>query len=348
VPRYLAAALLTFLLADLACAAQRQRRLATQVYTLKTQTGQVSIPMEVSLSWGTVHPGINRAVIVFHGKDRNVESYYKALQIAAARPAASHALLLAPQFLQEEDARTHHLAARFLRWHQGSWMTGADATGPQPLSAFDVIDALLRDLGNRQLFPDLDTIVLVGHSAGGQLLNRYAIVGIEPALLSAAGIHLRFVIANPGSYFYFSDERPRADGSLAPFPATSCPGFDHWRYGPIDPPRYVADRTPEDWARRQTLYLDSDVIYLLGAQDVDPVDSDLDISCAGEAQGKDRLDRGRAYFRYLQGRSEGIRQRLFLVPRLAHVGNRMIESPCSVVALFDQGTCQTEVPRTGE
>jgi hypothetical protein len=45
------------------------------------------------------------------------------------------------------------------------------------------------------------------------------------------------IIANPGSYFYFSDDRPGPDGSLAPFPAASCLRFNHWRYGPRIRPR---------------------------------------------------------------------------------------------------------------
>jgi hypothetical protein len=316
-----------------------------QEYTLHAPKGDVSIPVEVSTAWAGTHPGITRAAIVFHGKGRNVEGYFEALTTAAIRAgkAAEHALLMAPQFLREEDVRAHQLPERFLRWHSGSWMSGADARGPQPVSAFEVIDAILHDLGDRRLFPDLATIVLIGHSGGAQLLNRYAVAGTEPAALSAAGIHVRMVIANPGTYFYFSNDRPRPDGSLAPFSAFaagSCPTFNHWKYGPIDPPRYVADRSREAWQRRESQFLDSDVIYLLETADIDPTEQDLDESCAAAAQGSQRLDRGRAYFRYLAGRrGEPGRHRLFLVPGVAHVGSRMIESPCSVAAVFDQGTC---------
>jgi hypothetical protein len=98
---------------------------------------------------------------------------------------------------------------------------------------------------------------------------------------------------------------------------------------------------------REAQYLDSDVIYLLGTEDTDPEQRDLDESCAAEARGgAERLDRGRAYFRYLQRRRAGpIHQRLFPVPGIAHVGSRMIESPCAPGAMFDAGACASAATR---
>lgn len=326
-----------------ASAAEREKPvkyLATHAYTMHTAQGEASIPMETSLDPDANHPDITRAAIVFHGKGRNVEGYFSALEHAAheAGPDAARTLLWAPQFLREEDAEAHHLPKQFLRWHGGSWSAGEPAAGPLPLSSFDVIDAMLATLSNREHFPHLDTVVLIGHSGGGQLLNRYAIVGKAAATM--AGVHVRFVIANPSSYFYFSDDRPARDGSFAPYQVASCPSFDHWRYGPLDAPVYVGTPSPADWQQYEQQYAHADVIYLLGRNDTDPAQVDLDTSCAGEAEGPERLDRGKAYFRYLQGRHpEDLRQQLWFVRGVAHVGSRMVESPCAVTAVFDHGHC---------
>ena len=282
------------------------------------------------------------AAIVFHGKGRNVEGYFRALQGAAADggPDARGAILLAPQFLREEDAEAHRISKRYLRWHAGAWVAGEPAVGPLPISTFDVIDALLITLSNRKQFPNLKTIVLVGHSGGGQLLNRYAIVGRQPSVLVTAGTHVRFVIANPSSYFYFSDERPQPDGSFSRFSNAECSKFNHWRYGPLLAPAYVGDVSSAAWERREADYVSEDVIYLLGGEDTDPGQVDLDTSCAGEAEGPDRLFRGKAYFRYLTSRHpSGLRHRLSIVPGVGHLGNRMIDSPCGVAAVFKGEEC---------
>jgi hypothetical protein len=324
-------------------AAEREKPvtyLAKHTFTVHTAQGDASVPMEISVDLNAMHPEVTRAAIVFHGKGRNVEGYFSALQRAAheAGPNAAQALLWAPQFLREEDAEAHHLSKQILRWHAGSWTAGEPASGPLPLSTFDIIDFMLATLANRERFPNLNTVVLIGHSGGGQLLNRYAIVGKAAAAMP--GIHIRFVVANPSSYFYFSDDRPQRDGSFAPFQTAACPNFDHWRYGPVHAPPYVGVTTAEGWQKYEGDYANADVIYLLGSEDTDPAQVDLDTSCAGEAEGLDRLDRGKAYFRYLKGRHpEGFRQQLWFVRGVAHVGSRMVESPCAVAAVFEHGTC---------
>jgi hypothetical protein len=314
--------------------------LAKQTYTMHTALGDASVPVEISVDLNAIHPEITRAAIVFHGKGRNVEGYFSALQRAAhdAGRSTDQTLLWAPQFLREEDAEAHHLPKQFLRWHAGSWTAGEPASGPLPLSTFDVIDAMLATLGNRERFPNLATVVLIGHSGGGQLLNRYAIVG--KSALTMPGIHFRFVIANPSSYFYFSDDRPQRDGSFAPFHDAACPTFDHWRYGPVNAPVYVGPVSSAAWQQYEQGYTKEDVIYLLGTDDTDPAQADLDTSCAGEAEGPERLDRGRSYFRYLKSRHpQDFRQQLWFVRGVAHVGSRMVESPCAVAAVFERGNC---------
>ena len=328
-----------------ACAAGREKPVASlghQVFKMHTAQGDAAIPAEVSVDLNSVNPQITRAAIVFHGKGRNVEGYFRALQLAAQEAGADsrRTLLWAPQFIREEDAVAHHLAKQFLRWHLGSWSAGEPATGPVPLSSFDVIDAMLATLADRQRFPNLKSVVLIGHSGGGQLLNRYAIVGTEASVASEAGIHVRFVMANPSSYFYFSDDRPLSNGSFAVFSGAACPEFNHWRYGPVHAPPYVADSSAAAWQKREQDYALADVIYLLGTEDTDAAQVDLDTSCAGEAEGAERLDRGKAYFSYLSQRHGAqLAHKLWYVPGVAHVGSRMVESPCAVAAVFEHGHC---------
>ena len=67
----------------------------------------------------------------------------------------------------------------------------------------------------------MKTVIVAGHSGGRQLVQRYAVAGRGDGALVKAGIHVRYVVANPSSYVYFSPERPAGEG-FATFDA-ACP-----------------------------------------------------------------------------------------------------------------------------
>ena len=192
----------------------RATEVASQTFSISTPHGPANEPFLISLDWSQPQPAVARAVIVFHGVGRDVTGYYRTIQDAAqqAGPAGRDTLIIAPQFLGEEDVREHHLPKEVLRWHRVAWEGGEAALSPSPISSYAVVDALLARLADRSVFPNLKTVVLAGHSGGGQLVQRYAAVGRSAAALAAAGIQVRYVIANPSSYLYFSDERPGAGG----------------------------------------------------------------------------------------------------------------------------------------
>jgi hypothetical protein len=315
---------------------------ASQGFRISTTQGSALEPFIISLDWSQPQPQITRAVIIFHGKGRDVEGYYRTVRKAAddAGSAGRETVLIAPQFLDQEDIGAHRVPADVLRWRATDWESGMPAVAPTPISSYEVVDALLARLADHSIFPHLQTVVLAGHSGGGQLVHRYAIVGRAAVALSRGGVHLRFVVANPSSYVYFSDERPTEDGSLAPFRSGHCPHFNHWKYGTLNAPAYVtldADRT---WPQMEAEYAQRDVIYLLGTADTDPREKDLDVSCGGEAQGPTRFARGQAYYAYLHSRHpSGWNQRMWFVPGVAHSARQMFTSKCGVGALFDVGSC---------
>jgi pimeloyl-ACP methyl ester carboxylesterase len=282
-------------------------------------------------------PGATRAIIVVHGLLRDADEYEQAGEgaLRAAGNSGAHTIVLTPQFLADFDLAPHALPADTLGWNWRTWLDGEPALTPAPISAFDVFDAMVARLRDRTRFPELREIVLAGHSAGGQLVQRYAVVGRPPA----GAASLRYVVANPSSYLYFSTDRPLADGSSAPYDGRSCPGFNRWKYGLVDPPPYV--RTT---AGVETAYVRRRVTYLLGLLDVDPNHPVLDKSCSGELEGSSRLLRGRNYVRYLRGRHpEGTNQDEVDVPGVDHDGAAMFSSPCGVAVLFGGSPAKCEV-----
>ena len=100
-------------------------------------------------------------------------------------------MVVAPQFLTRADTRAFSLPAPTLAWTQEGWKGGEPARQPAPISSFTALDALLAHFADRGLYPALSTVVVIGHSAGAQLLQRYAVAGHEGDALARAGIAVR-------------------------------------------------------------------------------------------------------------------------------------------------------------
>jgi pimeloyl-ACP methyl ester carboxylesterase len=303
-----------------------------------TPAGTGALPIYVSSDWSKPQPKVTRAILIFHGKKRNADSYFRSAKeaVESAGNAGRGTIVIAPQFLTEEDAAAFHLDGGVLRWHRELWEGGDNAVGPAAISSFDAIDAVLAQLADRSRFPDLVQVVLAGHSGGGQVLQRYAVVGRGEAALTKAGVRVRYVIANPSSYVYFSEDRPLSTTNFARYTG-SCKAFNRWKYGTQEPPPYVGQNS---FASMEESYSRRDVIYLLGTADTDPHHPDLDVSCEGEAEGPHRFARGTAYYSYIKARHpEGFSQRLWEVPGVAHEERGMFHSACGMEALFDVPGC---------
>ncbi|KAB0492634.1 alpha/beta fold hydrolase [Pseudomonas vancouverensis] len=270
---------------------------------------------------------IERVLIIIHGRLRNAQTYLRSAEQAAELAGQSQTtLVIAPQFLNEDDVAIHPVADTVLRWQGNDWMAGGESTAPFHLSAYQALDEIIARLGDRQQFPDVKQIVIAGHSGGAQVVQRYAMLGHDQPALQAAGVPVRYVIANPSSYAYFDERRPVA------FSHATCPNFNRWKYGLTDLPAYAEGQTP---AQLQENYLKRDIVYLLGQQDIDPNHPALDKSCEAEAQGPYRLARGHNYFDYLKRLAPaGLSQQLVEVPGVGHNGDGMLTSPEGQKALF--------------
>jgi pimeloyl-ACP methyl ester carboxylesterase len=340
-----AAAFIAALLLGVSAAAAQSPAIDNSVWlvadhrlTVETPAGSGALALYVSRDWDGPQPHITRAIVTVHGILRNADTYRA---IAEAAPAASgvdleSVLLVEPQFLDEVDAAAQHLPAETLRWTGTNWEGGDDADGPASISSFAALDAILARLADRATFPALNTVVVAGHSGGGQLVQRYAVAGRGDSALIKAGIHVRYIVANPSSYVYFSAERPAGDG-FAAFGASACPAYDRWKYGMTDLPPYLRG---ENAAALEAAYAARDVIYLLGGADTNTNDSMLDKACMAEAEGPNRYARGLAYFHYLQRRrGAGLMHRLLVAPGVGHDGDRLFNSPCGLAALYDRPGC---------
>lgn len=327
-------AALTLLVATAAQAqSERFEKPVKEVASRRVAVGSATFPLYLSADWSSPLPDITRAVLVLHGVLRNADDYFRsALEAqAAAGDIGKSTLMIAPQFLTEADVDAFKLPANTLRWSPTGWEGGDPALKPAPTSSFEALDAILAKLGDRKLFPNLKQVVVFGHSGGGQVVQRYAITAKGDQALLRVGIGVRFVVANPSSYAYFSKDRPM------PEIAANCRGYNSWKFGMDDRPPYLSEPTA---AALEQAYVARRVIYLLGMLDTNPNHPALDKSCMAEAEGPYRYARGHAYVAAMQARDNGTpNHSQWDVPGVGHEGGKMLTSPCGLTAVFDIPGC---------
>jgi len=296
---------------------------------------------------------VNQAIIVIHGTNRDADNYYANMLTAASmRPEETDStFIIAPQFLTEEDIDSFALDNEHLYWSSGGWKSGSNSksniTNPRPVQipSYSVLDTILLKLA--QNLPNLKSIVFTGHSAGGQLTNRYvASTPIIDTLCYHYQISTKFIVANPSSYLYMDNKRkiPETSNQFE-IPTTSCDAYNEWKYGLEDlytyPSHAGVDLIRNMLAKRQC-------VYLLGENDSNPNSSSLDVSCMAMLQGKHRLERGSIYIQHLinfYGGSILDNHSIDTVPNVGHSNFDMYTSDKGLYHLFESypNSCENAV-----
>ena len=190
--------------------------------------------------------------------------------------------------------------------------------------------------------PPLPPTSQVGHSSGGQTVQRYTLTQQAKRLGGAAKRpHFRYIVANPSSFAYL-DARRWVDGSLAVPPAStvnSCPEYNAWEWG-LDGnfPPYAQGVPPQHFV---ATYADKDVVYLAGLNDTCNEDlvpgchsHGLEKTCMDMLEGPFRLKRAQLYFEYLAELYDRPVHRFVGVPNTSHDHVSMFQQPPGLAAIF--------------
>lgn len=307
-----------------------------------------------SHSLDAANDAITRAVVVIHGQGRDADSYFRhALAAAFLANALETSIVVTPRIASNGGRNCRDtLAADELNWvceGPDSWRSGGAATGRDGITSFDLVDEILQRVARRDVFPNLKSIVLVGHSAGGQYVTRY---GMANRIHEKLGVAITYVVANPSSYTYPDGLRPTASAlpsSVAagapgyapgvpakppdPFvafgDAEGCTNYDNWPYGLKHRVGYAA-KLGDDELKGQLA--SRPVTYLLGELDILPLYG-FDGSCAAMAQGPTRLARGLAYARYVNEKF-GAKHKAVVVPACGHNARCMFGAEAALPLLF--------------
>lgn len=256
---------------------------------------------------------VTHALVLIHGAGRNADDYYRTT-VAAAFLAGrlDDALVISPRIASNDGGCNDELAENEISYDCSTWRSGGPSPSHPDVGSFHFLDEILRQVADRDLFPNMASIVVTGHSAGGQVTNRYAMSNV---VHDEIGIPVSYVISNPSSYAWPTSDRPTAAayGIEASAPGFSlevdydgpafrpggegrgCTRYNQWAYGFENREGYTAafsdEKLRDQLASRPTTYLMSQV-------DILPL-SGFDSSCSAMMQGPTRLARGMAYHRYV-------------------------------------------------
>ena len=259
---------------------------------------------------------IEKVIISVHGSERNAHSYFNSIEAMVKRQRGiDKTIIISPHFKEALDP----LLPQELYYSAEGWLSGDEALNG-PVSSFEVIDYIMSLLANKSNFPNLKEIVMTGHSAGGQLTQRYAVGSNSDRIYP--DIRFRYIVANPGSYVYLTKNRPV---NLA----LNC-HFNDYKFGLDHLNRYMQ----KDVSQLIDQYTSKQVVYLLGEQDI--ISNNIDQSCPAQYQGKTRLERGQFYKAQLETEFPLARHFLFTVPGIGHTQYGMYTSAVGQKVLFQE------------
>ena len=183
---------------------------------------------------------IKQAIIVIHGTLRNGDEYYKSVMAASLLEGKqSESLIIAPSFKRIDDPKEKDELFWGRKWYQ-KWKYGYPSQNASPISSFKLIDELIFQVSNQSNFPNLKNIIIIGHSAGGQFIQRYA---VGTTIDQNINHKLILVPSNPSSYLYLNENRyhfKNGNFHLMKEPSHNCSDYNQYIYGLENLPPYFS------------------------------------------------------------------------------------------------------------
>jgi pimeloyl-ACP methyl ester carboxylesterase len=306
--------------------------IAPDRFVIEEDHQKLSIPIVTSHPLGKNNNETEYLIIMIHGAGLNANKTFETGQkiIESLQMPENRFWVLAPQIIEGVKLDEKGLLFWDRRWRSGgmSLSTGLNKDLPS-LSSFEVIDRLI-DVAIK-LNPGIGRIIILGHSAGGQFVARYAAINNRHELWTQQGIPIRYVVANPSSYPYLDQTRFHFN-SAGEILITSreelmnCPGYNKYLYGLEELYGYAEALSPQII---RTRLLTRPLMFVLGTADTDR-DWGLDKTCEADVQGKNRYERGLLYKHHLGSfvKSAAKSRHIWLeIPDVGHEASEIFTHP---------------------
>ena len=319
---------------------------ASKRYLIEIDGVKTFLPYESSHNLSSKNNSITRLIYSIHSSSYSAKSYFdRASALVDKVPGQKNRTLIIAPHILDKNCLDRPENMNILYWEIPAFRGTSRAFFKDKrvtVSAFEVTDIILKDVAAGGNFPNLKTIIILGHSAGGQMTNRYAATGVfESKIANTMGIEVRYIVMAPSSYVYFNNERV-IKGTINQFSVPKKPPkkYNCWHAGLEQMYAYHKKFkiTPE-FVRKQ--YPSKKILYLVGSKDCNENDPSMGRGEIAMLQGKHRLERGRIYYNYLVhffGEQIKQTQDFRIVKGAGHSGKSLMLSPKAIRFTFSQNS----------
>ena len=296
------------------------------------------IPYSSNMPLNSKNLKVTKLLLAIHSSNFNADMYLKnSLDLAKKMGKQDSTMVLAPQFLITSllDKRVKR---DFLYWEVPPFRASSKALYKNrkvQVSAYEILDDIVKKISFSGNFPNLKEIVVFGHSAGGQMVNRYAAY----SNIVTSNIKIRYVVMAPSSYVYFNKQRYVKNSHYNFFiPKIPTKKYNRWGYG-TERLYSVHKRNHVTAKAMEQQYRNAHVSYMVGSRDNNVNDSSLAKGLAAMLQGKHRLDRAIIYHKYLQiyfSRDIVKQHKLYIVDGVGHSSKGLMNSKKGYEVFFNK------------
>lgn len=268
-----------------------------------------------------INTKLEKAIVTIHGSIRNADTYFKSIwHLSKKFNVEDKTIVISPKF----KIRGDQIKNGELVYSYEGWWIGNDSLKAK-VSSFSVIDHFIKLFSNKNQFPNLKELIVIGHSAGGHLTQRLALGSLTD--LAVRDLKIKYVVANPGTYAYLNKYRPvKNTPGYFQIPQIFC-SYNSWKYG-LDNLNSYMKRAPIKNLIQN--FLQRDVTYFLGEQDI----GDVEQNCMASIQGPTRLARGKNFKEHLDQFFPQNKHELIIVPDVGHTQYGMYTSKLGQKLLF--------------
>ena len=305
-------------------------------------------PYYRNISLDSTSEHIKYAIVSLHGDGRNSYEHFSVItELTTSVGLQDSTILLAPTYPIQDDINQYNLDDNVLYWPDGDWNAGDlsrnTQSNPRPfrISSFSTVDTIYHRLAENN--PNLKKIVLTGHSAGSQMVVRYAAGGRAQGALGGNNIEFVYVPVNTPSFLYYDGNRVLDEATeVFDFGPTGCTSANQYKYGLDNLNQYMETTGETTIIDRFKL---ANTTYLIGQYDFGGQTN----TCARMVQGYSRLIRTHIYFSYVgyfYGDTIYNNHRMAEIPGASHDFGETVLTDCGKKSIFDVGECGIYVDGT--
>ena len=298
----------------------------TTRYTFEIDGLKAQIPYASNRDISLKAPQVERLIVVIHSSSYDPDFYIGTLtSIAADHPKLQEKLLIiSPAFYRKDKTTLKDVVL----WQTDPFWGNNRAlfqNKEMTVSAFEILDDFISQLLSSGNFPHIKQIVILGHSAGGQFVNRYAAAN---TFMDKHTTPVKFLVMAPSSYLYFSPKRAN-DATRTHFeiPDMKKTGYNQWGYG-LEKLYGFHKKHNITAQKMEKRYPGLKIRYLVGSKD-ERLSITLDMNTEAMLQGLNRKIRAMTYYNHLQehfGSDITQHQDFFIIDGIGHSAKDLIES----------------------